>query len=291
MSNQQFLNACLDSMRSKSFYPAYQKAFRVIRADSNALREIAFRLRYEVFCIENNMQPSPAGIDVAGLERDAYDDHALHYLLYHKGTDQAVGTVRVVKPRSDKPLHSFPLQFICDHPLLHMEDKVSSFCEISRLCMTHDFRKRPGDGSILPTYFEQDETMVPDGKGATVHIRRVIPFAPLGLLRAAFEGALDNSLTDCICILDPAQLHALQRIGLSYRVLGPRLDMGGPQQPVIFNIKHALDNMILQNPACWEIVTDQGRLHLKANELEQNAWHDQMFDQKCMDMIFERLEQ
>jgi N-acyl amino acid synthase of PEP-CTERM/exosortase system len=171
-----------------------------------------------------------------------------------------------------------------------MPEKVEKFCEVSRLCMTRNFRKRPGDGTILPGYFEQDNEIKPDPSSPSVLVRRVIPFAPLGLLRAAFEGALDHGLTDCLCILDPVQLHSLQRIGLTYRVLGPRLNVGGPQQPVIFNIKHALDNMILQNPTCWEIVTDQGRLHLKANELEQNQWQDMMFDQKCMDMIFERLD-
>jgi N-acyl amino acid synthase of PEP-CTERM/exosortase system len=288
MSTQQFLDTCLDSMRSKSFYPAYQKSFRVIQANSDALRDIAFRLRYQIYCVENGMDFSDAANVAEDLEKDAYDDNALHYLLYQKQTDEAVGTVRVVLPREDKLLHSFPLQFICDHPLIHMEDRASKFCEVSRLCMIKEFRKRPGDGAVLPAYFEQDQNMHIEN-AANVYIRRVIPFAPLGLLRAAFEGALDRGLTDCICILDPEQLYALQRIGLSYRVLGPRLDMGGPQQPVIFNIKHALDNMILQNPPCWEIVSDRGRLHIKANELEQNAWHDQMFDQKCMDMIFERL--
>lgn len=288
MSTQQFLDACLNGMRSKSFYPAYQKSFRVIEAGSDALRDLAFRLRYQVYCLENGMDASDAMHVAEDLEKDSYDDHSLHYLLYSKDKDEAVGTVRVVLPREDKPLHSFPMQFICDHPLIHMDDRVGKFCEISRFCMTRAFRKRPGDGNILPAYFEQDQNMHTD-HAANIYIRRVIPFAPLGLLRAAFEGALDRGLTDCLCILDPEQLHALQHIGLSYRVLGPRLDMGGPQQPVIFNIKHALDNMILQNPPCWEVVSDRGRLHLKANELEQNAWHDQLFDQKCMDMIFDRL--
>jgi N-acyl amino acid synthase of PEP-CTERM/exosortase system len=288
MSTQEFLDTCLDSMRTRSFYPAYQKAFRVIEAKSDALREVAFRLRYQIYCVENGMDSSDAAAVSVNLEKDSYDDHSLHYLLYSKENDQPVGTVRVVLPREDKLLHSFPLQFICDHPLIHMQDRVKKFCEVSRLCMVRAFRKRPGDGNVLPGYFEQDQDLHID-KAATVHIRRVIPFAPLGLLRVAFEGALEHGLTDCICVLDPDQLHSLQRIGLSYRVLGPRLDMGGPQQPVIFNIKHAFDNMILQNPPCWEIASDRGRLHLKANELEQNAWQDHLFDEKCMNMIFERL--
>lgn len=288
MSTEQFLSACLDSMHSKTFYPAYHKAFRVVQANSDALKDIAFRLRYQVYCVDNNIDIHSNIADAGQIEKDSYDDHAIHYLLYHKETDEAVGTVRIVLPRQEKLLHSFPLQFICDHPLLHMEDRVGTFCEISRLCMSQKFRKRPEDGKILPAYFDQDQNMYLN-HATNVRVRRAIPFAPLGLLQAAFEGALNHGLTDCICILDPEQLYSLQRIGLSYRVLGPRLDMNGPQQPVIFNIKHALDNMILQNPPCWEVVSDRGRLHLKANELEQNAWHDQMFDEKCMDMIFERL--
>lgn len=289
MSTQEYLNACLESVHSRSFYREYYKAFRVIRADSHALRDLVFRLRYEVFCIENNMQATGSIKEASELEKDAYDDHALHYLLYHKATDEAVGTIRVVLPRADKPLHSFPMQFICDHPLLHMEDKVGRFCELSRMCIAKSLRKRPGDGASLPAYFDQDQQLRMD-HGKAVYIRRVIPFSPLGLLCAAFEGALENGLTDCVCILDTEQLYALQRIGLSYRVLGPRLEMGTTQQPVIFNIKHALDNMILQNPPCWEIVSDKGRLHLMANQMHENAWQDEMFDQQCMDMIFHQLE-
>ena len=290
MSTQQFLNACIESMRAKSFYSAYQKAFRILRADSNALRNIAFRLRYQIYCHDNRISDGNGAEQDEALEKDAYDDHSLHYLLYHKLTDEAVGTVRVVVPREDKKLHSFPLQFICDHPLLHMEDRVGSFCEVSKLCMIPSFRKRPGDGNILPGYFDQDQTLQMEA-GMSVTYRRVIPFAPLGLIRAAFEGALDRGLSDCLCILDPEQLYALQRIGLSYRVLGPRIELNGPQQPVIFNIKHALDNMILQNPPCWEVVSDRGRLHLKANAQIQDSWHDQLFDQRCMDMIFENMNQ
>lgn len=288
MPTQDSLEECIQRMRSESFYPAYQKTFRVVRADSTALRDIAFRLRYRIYCEENGMKVGETTEGVEPIEKDSYDDHARHYLLYHTATDKAAGTVRVVLPREDKPLHSFPLQFICDHPLLHMDSKAHKFCEISHLCMIKEFRKRPGDGKFIPAYSDQDRIIRVENE-ATIHIRRVIPFAPLGLLQAAFEGALEQGLSDCISILDPEQLHALERIGLSYRTLGPRLEVNGTRQPVIFNIKHALDNMILKNPSCWEIVSDRGRLHLKVNEMEQNTWHDTLFDEKCRDMIFDRL--
>lgn len=288
MSTQDFLATCLDNVRSKSFYPEYQRSFRVVPADTAALKEIVFRLRYDIYCNENDMS-SDDGKLTSTIEKDAFDDNSLHYLLYHKATDEAIGTVRVVMPRPERLLSSFPLQSVCDHPLLHIPERAERFCELSRFCMVPQFRQRVGDGRLLPSYSDQDQTIQFTSEGTTVMFRRAIPFAPLGLLRAAFEGAMDNGLTDCICIMDPGQLHSLQRIGLSYRILGPELDMGGAQQPIIFNIKHALDNMILQNPPCWEIVSDRGRLHMMANALAENNWQDQIFDQQCMNMIFERL--
>lgn len=288
MSTQHFLNKDLNQAHARSFYPAYQNCFRVVEAQSDTLREIAFRLRYQVYCLENSMDPGDTAALAEVLEKDSYDDHALHYLLYSKREQEAVGTIRVILPQEDKPLHSFPLQGICDHPLIHAEDKVQKFCEISHFCMIESFRKRPGDGRILPAYFDPDQEK-DQPTPQNMRIRRIIPFAPLGLLRAAFEGALDRNISDCLCLLSPDELHTLQHIGLSISELGGRVDLCGPQQPLIFNIKHTFDNMILKNPPCWEILSDRGRLHIKANALEQNIWYDKTFDQNAKDALFSSL--
>lgn len=286
MSPRPLVTAGFESMQSKSFYTAYHQAFRVLRADSDTLKDTAFRLRYEVYCDENHMAYGQATGHAALLEKDAYDDRAIHFLLYHKLTNEAAGTARLVLPRIDKPLHSFPMQTICADPWPHVEANASRAGELSRLCMTRAFRKRPGDGHALPGYSEQDMS----DDGGLAHIRRVIPFAPLGLLRAAFEAALDHGLSDCLSVLEPSELYALQRIGLSYANLGPRLELGGTQQPIVINVKHALDSMILKNPPCWEIVTDQGRLHLKANAQSDSTESGPVFDPHVMSLIADRLQ-
>ena len=79
MSTQDFLNACLESMQSKSFYNDYHKSFRMLRADSNALREIVYRLRYEVYCNENGMEIKAESAEASALEQDSYDDRSQHY--------------------------------------------------------------------------------------------------------------------------------------------------------------------------------------------------------------------
>lgn len=59
---------------------------RVCETDSD--RDAAMRVRFEVFVDEQNVPPD--------LERDEYDDEALHLLAVHAETDEPLGTARVV---------------------------------------------------------------------------------------------------------------------------------------------------------------------------------------------------
>src|SRR4051812_48809662 len=111
-----FIGACLRRLDQKAFYNAYWRTFTVIPADTDELRRQVFRLRHAVYCVENNFLDPLRYPD--GLERDAFDEHALHWLLVHKQKNEAVGTLRLLLPHDDRPLVSFELQKTCDHPLL-----------------------------------------------------------------------------------------------------------------------------------------------------------------------------
>lgn len=274
----------LQAIQQKTFYQYYWHIFDVVKADSDELRERVFHLRYDVFCKENHFENPVEG---AELERDSYDGRAHHHLLIHRDSGEDAGTVRVLLPDSDHPQESFPLQNACDHPLLMIDSKIMNMAEISRFCMAKKFRQRPLDGRILPAYYEVEAET--DKTSLGQFFRRRIPYAPLGLLRMAFETALESNIPDMVIALDPTNFRSMKRIGLSYRVLGPRIDTQGTQQPVVFNIKHVLDNMAMENPECWEIVSDQGRLHKQANTIAQNEWHDSVFDEDCREMIMKKL--
>lgn len=280
--------AALQTIQQKTFYQDYWRAFDLIHAQTDELKERAFRLRYDVFCKENAFEKA-GGADggAQGLEFDAYDPRAFHYLLVHRDSGEDAGTVRILLANEQDPRQSFPLQGVCDHPLLGIDSKVLRLAEFSRLCMARRFRRRPLDGKILPAYYETETGDT--AKGLSRFFRRHIPYAPLGLMRAAFETALEFNVPDVITAMDTTHLRTMKRIGFSYRVLGPRIDYHGGQQPIIFNIKHVLDNMAVENPECWEIVSDQGRLHKKANILAQNEWHDNVFDDATREMVMQKL--
>ena len=265
MSLQFIKDVCRGSR--PSFYSAYHKTFEVARAETEEQAEEVFRLRYQVYCKENGfIKPDMTRYE---LERDIYDRHALHTLLMHRPSGRAVGTARVVLPRHDKPLRSFPLQSVCDHPLLYDEERLQNVCEISRFCMTKAFRKRDGDGSLLPAYNEADWEKPPQKDQQLVYFRRMIPYAPLGLIMGAFELALDAEIADCFCVFDETQLDAMRRIGLEYETLGAPIEFFGRQQPVLMNIRHVLETMKINNEPCWDIVSDYGRLDAKAEKLHR----------------------
>lgn len=77
-------------------------ALRVFHARSDALRRIHFRLRYQVYCVENEYEPREAYPD--GLEVDEHDARAEHFLV-RAGAMSApgawVGTMRLIPTAAD----------------------------------------------------------------------------------------------------------------------------------------------------------------------------------------------
>lgn len=280
------LGAALGALRQRAFYNAYDRTFEVVRATTDSLKEQAFRLRYQIYCEENKFM-SPADY-FEPMERDAFDLRAVHHLLIHVPTNTVVGTVRVLLPDETAPLTSFELQKVCDHPLLQIENRVLGLCEVSRLCMAPTFRRRPKDGHLLPAYYEQEWNEDGNRASSMPFFRRRIPYAPLGLLRAAFETMLEAGMTNGILAVEPEQSQTLMRLGFAYRLLGPRVEMQGVLQPVVFNIKAVLDSMETVNPECAEIVGDRGRLHARARALHHYDWHDSVFSESDKDVFLHK---
>jgi hypothetical protein len=135
--------------------------------------------------------------------------------------------------------------------------------------MAPAFRRRMRDGALLPAWHDQEDS---GHDGAP--FRRRIPYAPLGLLKAAFEAALDENLHNCVLGIESSVMPGFSELGLEGRLLGPAVEWHGMQQPVILNIKGSLDNMARVNHACWEVMAGRGELHERADEVWHKSWDD-----------------
>lgn len=281
------LEACLHSIRLRSFTSAYHKTFEVVKADTSELKERVYALRYRVYCEENKFE-TPA--DGREMEYDSFDARAVHFLLIHKHSGQDAGTVRLVPPDHRALLTSFPMQKFCDHPFLEIPGRLHHVGEISRLCMAPEFRRRPEDTALLSSYAAQD-TVDGHRDGIFTFVRRKIAYAPAGLLQAVLGEALKRDLSDLLWMPETAHIPSLKSIGLPIHILGPRLEYHGGAQPLIFNIKTALDSIHTAQPYCWEILTDGGRLQAIADRQQLNRWKDRIIDPVCRKKILDKLLQ
>ena len=221
----------------------------VVTDDDKELRDEALRLRYQVYCVENPFEDP--GDNPEGLESDSFDARAVHCLLQHKRSRAMAGTVRLVLPNHDDPANSFALQEVCQDPLIADRERfpIAKMAEISRFCISKDFRRRQGDW-LYPQSNEPEDTG---------DERRVIPNMTLGLIEGLVRMSLENGITYWCAVMERPLLRLLSRLGIHFNNIGPLVDYHGRRQPCFIPLETLLRRVHEERPDVWEILTDGGR--------------------------------
>jgi N-acyl amino acid synthase of PEP-CTERM/exosortase system len=208
-----------------------------------------FRLRYQVYCVENPFEDPAANSD--GLEQDAFDARAVHALLLHKRSRSWAGAVRLILPNRQDPAHSFALQDVCSDPMISDPKlfPVLQMAEVSRFCISKEFRKRQGDW-LYPQSNEQNDT---------TDERRVVPNMTLGLIEGLVQMSLDNGILYWCAVMERPLLRLLSRLGIHFENIGPLVEYHGRRQPCFLRIDTMLKQVREERPDVWEILTDGGR--------------------------------
>src|SRR3546814_6685484 len=89
--------------------------------------------------------------------------------------------------------------------------------EISRFCISKDFRRRQGDGMFPAS--EDPETRSDE--------RRVIPNMTLGLMEGLIRMSLDHGLFYQCAAMERPLLRLLDRLGIRFTHIGPLVDYQG----------------------------------------------------------------
>lgn len=123
----------------------FHNHFRVVVADTEALREEVYKIRFEVYCQELGFEPVENFPD--GMERDDYDARSIHCLLQHKASNVYAGCIRFVMSDPDQPSALFPVEKVCKGQLDldAIKSDRTQFVEVSRLAVKAEFRKRLQD--------------------------------------------------------------------------------------------------------------------------------------------------
>lgn len=222
-------------------------------ANTDDLRDTAFRLRYRVYCIENPFEDPSANPD--GREMDEYDHHSAHGLLIYRPTGAPAGTVRLVLPILQDLDRSFALQHVCSHPLLRDRARfpIQRMAEVSRFCISKEFRRRWGDGSCVGGEVSDSVEMSADDE------RRILPHLALGLIETLIRMSVEKGMTHWCAVMEPTLLRLLTRLGIHFDPIGPLIEYHGRRQPCYIPLEVLLPRVRRERPDVWDVITRGGR--------------------------------
>lgn len=241
----------------------YAQWFCAILADTPELRREAFRLRYQVYCVENPFE-DPAD-NPHEEESDAFDAHSVHSLLIHRPTGMVAGTVRLVLPLPDALDRSFAFQRVCHEPIVRDPKAfpILRMAEVSRFSISKAFRKRCTDGR-----YPDEHAGAPRTDGTE---RRILPHMTLGLIESLVRMSVQHHVSYWCAVMEPTLLRLLSRLGIYFDPIGPLVDYHGRRQPCYIKLTTLLARVARERPDVWEVLTDRGR-HWQAL-LEQESSH------------------
>ncbi len=248
--------------------PNSDRYFAFSRADCDTRREAAYRIRYQVYCVERAFLDRADYPD--GLERDAFDAHAIHILATHKSGEPA-GTARLV-------MHSqkgFPLRQHCrlepDHARC-MDDPaidLGRYAEVSRLAVAKAFRQREGDtlygGPPRPS----------DNKPAPTEVvafptPRETPEIVSGLYRTLYQESRRRGIEHWLVAMERGLQVILNRAGFRFEPIGPLVDYFGPVRPYMASLERFERHLFNTAPAV---------LRFMLLGLERDLWPDYARDE------------
>ncbi|GDY26776.1 PEP-CTERM/exosortase system-associated acyltransferase [Agarivorans sp. Toyoura001] len=184
----------------------------------------AFKIRHDVYCEELNFEP----VRDDGMEQDEFDDYSRFCLIEHKPSSNFAGCVRIVSPTSKSEL--LPIEKFCSEAIKNAKVHPSQFdrseiCEISRLAVRPQFRRRKADnfegaasGAINEQTYSEEEL-------------RCFPFLAIGLYLSIAALAVRAGTHHAFVMMEPRLARSMSFLGIKFEQLGPAVDYHGLRAP------------------------------------------------------------
>ena len=241
-------------MNNNDIVDHFDQYFEMVSATSDELKNEVYKLRYQVYCIENEFESSDLHPD--GLEFDEYDQQSVHYLIRHRKTGDYAATTRLILPDANNPDKLFPLELHCEIDNFAAMKSINrkNLGEISRFCVSKTFKKRKNEGhtiaaigSVWPNHVTLDE-------------RRTFPHITLALIACFIKASYEHDIHYLYAVMEPSLLRFVSAWGINFTKIGPKVDYHGERCPGLIKISDLLDGVAEKNMGIWNLLTDKGRV-------------------------------
>ncbi|TQE98771.1 MAG: GNAT family N-acetyltransferase, partial [Spiribacter salinus] len=180
-------------------------------ADTRESRRIHYRIRYQVYCERKGFEDN-AVLRKRGLERDAYDGHAVPFIFHDEHEGRWRGTARLVV-RGSQPL---PVEMTSALPSGYCEGyKPGTLGEVSRLA------------SVSPAT-------------CTGRERWALLISTLG---SVLTCAYDFGLRDVLFLVTPGLARIVSKLDIPMAPIGRAVQHRGRRQAFISPVSEALDSV------------------------------------------------
>lgn len=203
---------------------------------TDVLREEVFKIRHNVYCEELAFEE----VKTEGMEKDEFDEQSIFSLIKHKPSDVYTSCVRVVRAQNENellPIEKYCLSSIQDKKYLPSNFKRSEICEISRLAVKADFRRRQADK------FKGAETGAISEETYSESELRCFPFIAIGLYMAAATMAIDTGIKHVYVMMEPRLARSLKFVGIQFNQIGEAVDYHGIRAPYYINPEIFMQNL------------------------------------------------
>lgn len=189
----------------------FDDRYEVVLADTASSRDINYRLRYRVFCQEKGFENADRFRNQ--LERDRYDDHAVHFLVRDKKRRVWIAAARLVIGPADY----LPINRVAEIDLPDLPPGTL-IAEFSRLLILDDYRQPNGSGDSEPEVL-------------------------LGLIRAAKEYCRKINIEHWVFLCRRSICRILSGFGIAMDQIGPACMFRGVRVPYRMNLATAFEEV------------------------------------------------
>lgn len=241
-------------MNNNDIVDHFDQYFEMVSATSDELKKEAYKLRYQVYCIENNFESSSHFPDK--MEFDEFDERSIHYLIRHRKSGAYAATVRLIIPDANNPKKLFPVEQYCEIDNYAAMDPINRehLGEASRLCVSKEFKKRRSEANTLAAIGPDRQNFF------TLDERRSFPHISFALIASLIKACYENDIYYFLGSLEPAWFRFLSAAGINFTKIGPLTDYHGDRWPGVIKVTDLLDGVANKNLDIWNLLTNKGSI-------------------------------